>query len=126
MLATYAFNDSNSIVYANYSGDDTPDSISTSHTRFYNNVSVYYSKGKWRVTLGIDFALQQNSGGIRADETVAMFSGLLAVRYKVSPAWNVYVRTEFLNDDDGFLTGVYVDRKNNRRGLKANGGTLGV
>lgn len=126
MLATYAFNDSTSLVYANYVGDDSPDSATKAHTRFYNNVSLYYSKGSWRVTMGLDYAIQQNASLSTADGTANMLSGLIAVRYRINPRWGVYLRGEYMKDGDGFMMGTYKDVNSKVSGLTTTGGTLGM
>lgn len=126
MLFTYTFSDSCSLVYANYYGNDAPDSVHTGNTRFYNNVSFYYERKKMRLTAGLDFAFQQNADYVHAGGTGSMIGGLLAARYTIYRQVNLYTRAEAFYDHDGFLGGFYKDAAGSDKPLKAIGGTLGI
>ncbi len=125
MLFTYAFNEASSLVYANYLGDDTPDSLHAHHTRFYNNLVYYYDKKKLRLTAGADFAVQQHADR-PGTGTGKAYGGLLSARYTVYKHTNLYVRGEGFYDTNGFLAGYYKDAAGGDQALKTMGGTLGI
>ena len=124
-LLTYTFSDACNVVYANYYGDDSPDSVHTAHNRFFNNFCFNYDHKKLRITAGFDVAVQQHSA-LGSTGAGFMSGGLLAARYTVYKAVNVYLRTEYFHDADGFLAGMYQDASGHATGLKAMGGTAGV
>ena len=126
MLFTYAFDSASSLVYANYFGDDSFDPDTVRHNRFYNNLTFYYDKKKLRITAGLDYAIQQNSDLAGAGKTGMMIGGLLALRYAIRKQFNIYARSDFFRDRDGFLAGYYQDAAGHIKGLKTMAGTLGI
>ncbi|MEO8147642.1 MAG: outer membrane beta-barrel protein [Bacteroidia bacterium] len=126
LLVTYAFSDKLNIGYSGYYGDDTPQGDSEKHFRNYHNVFVNYKPGKFKLTAGVDIAMQQNSSLSEEDKAGFAMSGLVVGDYKVCDKFDVYARGEIFNDDDGILSGVFEDDNNEFTGLKSWGATLGV
>lgn len=125
-LGTYSFNDNVSLSYANYFGDDTPESDSIPHFKFINNIFVNYQKNKFRLVGEVDFGFQENSLLSDLNESAWMESGILAVSYQAAKMFDVYLRGEIYNDPDGILSGVFTDQNNDTTGLKSWGITLGA
>ena len=126
MLFTYNLTDSCSLVYANYLGDDSPDTARTAHNRFYNNVCLYYEKRKLRITIGVDAAVQQHSGLETPSSAGFAIGGLVATRYSLGKETNIYARAEGMYDRDGFLLGLYPTGLGGYQPVKATAGTLGI
>jgi hypothetical protein len=125
LLATYAFSTNGNIGYSNYIGDDTPEGAdSISHLRIHQNIFFNYQKGKLKYQVGGDFCWQQNAF-IFKNEPASMYSGLASVKYQVKAKSAIYARGEFLNDAQGFMTGVFIDKANVYTGLKLWGATVG-
>ncbi len=126
LQALYAFTDKMNIGYTNYFGDESEQSDSITHTRIYNNIFLNYEVSNFKFTVGIDFAMQQNSSLEEADQPASMYSGLIAIRYMIGEHFDVYARGEMFNDPDGFLSGAFLNNNNELTGLSISGGTLGL
>jgi len=126
MLFTYVFNDACNVVYANYLGDDTPDSMNVAHTRFFNNLVLYYDKGKYRLTVGIDFIRQEHASFLTNAHAGTGYGALIAGRYTIKPKWNIYTRAEAFNDKDGFLAGPILNINGALTQTHIMGGTVGL
>jgi len=125
VLATYAVNDKINFGYDNYLGDDSPVGDSISRLRFYNNLFLNLKFSKVKITAGSDFCMQAHSQIEDADKTAAMINGLFILSYDVAKKSRIYGRTEFFNDSDGCVSGIFPDNKNQLAGLKLWGFTLG-
>lgn len=91
--------------------DDTPDTISMSHWRLWNNLVFNDSLSKkWLVQFGLDFVTGQNSN-IATTETYTTYStawgagAMVTFKYKVCKYFSIHARMETLNDPQGLLTG---------------------
>ncbi len=126
LLATYVFNDRLNIGYSGYYGDETPDSITTSHFRLFHNVFLNFKSKKIKITVGADFATQQNSGISDAKKNAVAVSGVFIVSYLPADKYRIYARGEMFSDEDGILSGVFINHDGDFTGLKISGGTLGV
>jgi len=110
------------ITYNNFFGNQALKTAHINNDIFYNNLIVTYSPAKMIALIGqLDFAAQTNSQiAPDTNKTASMFSGFLQARYIINDKLSLAARYEFLNDPDGFLTGVYsFDGK--KRGLATNG-----
>lgn len=127
LLATYALGDKGNIGYANYTGDDTPTAAdSISHLRIHNNLFVNYQIKKLKIQVGADYCVQENSALDDARASASMFSGVFSLKYLVTERFAVYAREEWFNDPDGFMSGVFVNKRNEPTGLILTGTTVGV
>ena len=128
-LVTYALGEKGNIGYSNYMGDDTPtqpDSIkAVSHMRIHNNLFWNYQFGKLKTQIGGDYCMQQNSDTL-GKNSASMLSGLIALKYQMKKNFSVYLRGEIFNDEQGFMTGVIVDKQNKQTGLNLWAATLGM
>lgn len=123
MLVTYAFNDKLNVGYSNYIGDDSPMGDTVLRTRIYNNVFINYQSEKIKIQFGEDYAVQQTAD---PNDPAAMISGILSARYQCREKTAIYVRGEYFNDPDGFLSGTFTDDNGNLTGLKILGVTAGI
>ena len=129
MLATYALGDKGNIGYSNYIGDDTPtvpDSIqSVSHARFHQNLFWNYQIKKLKIQVGGDYCMQANSD-TTGTKNASMTSGVISLKYQFNKKYAAYVREEFFNDAQGFMSTRFMDSNNIQTGYKLVGATLGV
>lgn len=124
---TYLFGDKGSIGYYNLLGDETPDSISSSHVRFLHNVVFTYQlTPKFKVILGGDIITQQHSAISSPAKTAAIYGAIATFKYQIMPKYGVYMRGEVFSDKDGFLTGIIKDKTNTLTGFKLWGITAGM
>ncbi|MFI5171755.1 MAG: outer membrane beta-barrel protein [Chitinophagales bacterium] len=126
MLITYALKDKGNIGYSNYIGDDTPSGDSISHIRFHNNLFFNYQVKKLKMQIGVDYCAQQNSNSHEPDKAATMYSALAALKYQATTPFAIYARGEYINDTEGFMTGIIVDTENRHTGVILWGATLGV
>ena len=125
--ASYTFNDKGSIGYYNLLGDETPDSIHSSHLRFLNNLVFNYQvTPKLKVQIGGDYIAQGRSGIIDSNKTAIAYGGIATLKYQLIPKFGIYARGEIFDDKDGFLTGVINDAKNKLTGFRLWGITGGL
>lgn len=125
--ASYTFNDKGSIGYNNLFGDETPDSIHSSHFRFLHNLVFNYQvTPKFKVQIGGDLISQRRSGIIDSNKTAIAYGGIATLKYQLIPKFGIYARGEIFDDKDGFLTGIINDTKNKLTGFKLWGITAGL
>jgi opacity protein-like surface antigen len=119
-------NSKSEIIYNNLIGNEQP-AGSESKVRIYNNLVFKYSLTKKLDFLaGIDYAMQEKSKIADSTSSASVFSGLAAFRYKFSKKFSASVRGEMFSDENGMLSGIYVDSDGKSTGLKASGVTLGL
>ena len=124
---TYLFGDKGSIGYYNLFGDETRDSISSSHVRFLNNVVFTYQlTSKIKVLIGGDVITQQNAAITNPKKTALVYGGIATFKYQVTNKFGVYSRGEIFSDKDGFLSGIIKDKQNKLTGFKLWGITAGM
>ena len=127
LAVSYLLGEKGSIGYYNLYGDETPDSIHISHTRFLHNlVFTYQVTKKLKVLIGGDLISQQNSAITNAKKTAVVYGAIATLKYQFTPTFGAYARGEMFNDDDGFLTGVITDTNNKLTGFKLWGITAGL
>jgi len=124
-IATYALTDKITLCINNITGDDTPDSISTSHLRVYNSAMITYTGEKFKFVAGADLATQKNSKINDGSSSAMMYNTLASVKYSFIPEFAVYGRGEYYSDPEGFLGSSYISDAS-PAGLQIGGGTLGV
>ena len=128
-LITYSLGKKGNIGYSNYTGDDSPiqaDSIKKrSHLRIHNNIFWNHQFGKFKIQLGGDFCVQQNSD-TTGKGYATMFSGLIASKFEVRKKLGVYARAEIFRDPHGFMSGIFIERSGRQTGLEIMGATAGI
>jgi hypothetical protein len=124
-LITYALGTRGSIGYSNYTGDDTPDSVPVSHLRIHNSIFFNYQFNKLKIQVGGDYCRQSNSDTMQ-NKNASMVSGVASLKYQCSGKFAVYARGEYFNDPQGFMSGLFTDRKGTLTGYKLFGFTGGI
>lgn len=114
------------IIYNNLIGNEQP-AGSESKVRIFNNLvfKIAASK-KLDVIFGGDLAMQEKSKLSDSTSSAVMYGALLSFKYKFHPKFSGYLRGEIINDNEGFLTGVFAGANGEISGLKANGITFGL
>lgn len=109
------------IIYNNIFGNEQPQG-SPGKTRFYNNLVIKYAAiKKLDFLLGLDFATQEKSDLSDTANSASLFSGLLAVRYNFIAKFYLSIRGEYYEDNNGILSGLYMNTNGDLTGLKAAG-----
>ncbi|MEP7197815.1 MAG: outer membrane beta-barrel protein [Saprospiraceae bacterium] len=123
----YALNDKGSIGYCNYIGDDSPDADSVSHLRIYHNLFFNYDANKIKLQIGGDYGSQKNSDlrDTLLTKNANVFSGIIAIKYKIKKVHGIYARYEIFNDPTGFLGGMFTDKTGKQTGYILGGITVG-
>ena len=108
--------DYNSIV-----GNEMPNEVSAK-TRFFNDLITYYSPSdKLDLILGLDFATQEKSKLSDQGASATMYSASLSARYKICTKYYISLRGEYFSDEDGFLSGLFINDEGSLSGLKSWG-----
>lgn len=115
----YAPNDALTVTYNFITGDDTPDTETIKHQRFYNNFYLTYQKSKWTVGTEINYGIQQNSKN-NSQALADMNSALCVVKHQAFKKIAGYARGEWFSDRDEILS------KGSRMGRFTYGLTAGV
>lgn len=105
--------------------DEYPKGSSQTHYRVYTNyVGVFKTS---RVTLGLEgnFGTQQHSQLKDSTKTAIIYSGIIALKYRLTPKHGVYSRLELFSDLDEVLTGPIQNDNHTLTGLDIFGVTLG-
>ncbi len=120
MFFTYTHLNNLSITYNNFFGNQALKNAQRKNNILYNNLIVTYDPVRNFELVGqLDFGAQSNSQmAPDTNETASMFSGFIQASYTFNQHFSVSGRYEFLNDPDGFLTGV---NALTNRGLRTNG-----
>ena len=110
LALTYNISDKFTVGYYNLLSDDTPDSISMSHWRLWNNVLVSLNLNKVKIQAGADYISEQNSNiystpGYIAYSTAWGFGTIFALKYQCLKHFGVYGRFETYDDPQGILSG---------------------
>lgn len=115
-----------SITYSSLMSDESPDNFARQQTRVYNNVIGVFKTN--RLTLGFEtnYGIQTNSQLDDTSATASMFSALIALKYRLSPAWALYTRGEYYIDRDEMLTGPVLNQNHELIGLDLTGITCGA
>lgn len=114
------------IIFNNIVGNEQP-SGSPSKVRTYNNLvfKLALSK-KLDFIAGVDFATQEKSKITDSTASAMLYSGLASIKYKMSKKFAVALRGEVYNDEDGMLSGIFLNSDGEATGLKTYGITLGL
>lgn len=126
LAATYAINEHLGIGYTNYIGDDAAPNSTIKQLRFHNNAFLNYQKNKFRMQIGGDYCLQQNSDIATHSKSASMYSALATFRYQCAPKMGVYVRGEMFSDPEGYMSTTFLDSKGKATGYKLMGYTAGA
>jgi hypothetical protein len=106
--------------------DESPDHFPRKQQRLYNNFQVVYKTRNLTLGAELNYGVQQHSQLADTNATATMFSGLIALKYRVWKGFSVYGRGEYFSDDNEILTGPLVNEDHKYIGLNIAGGTLGV
>jgi hypothetical protein len=123
---TYTFNDKWNIGYTDYIGDDSQPGTTVKHLRVHQNAYVNYQKKKWRLQVGGDYCIQENSKLTDAKKSANMFSALATIKYQATKAFAVYARGEVFQDPDAIMSNNITDEKGKATGYKLWGATAGA
>ncbi|MBI2258873.1 MAG: outer membrane beta-barrel protein [Flavobacteriia bacterium] len=93
--------------------------------RAYFNFYSMYVKKRWSLGFDSNFALQQNSKLNNLKKSAYMWSGVLVSKYRFTPLFAGYFRTEVYSDPDEMLTGPIEDENHTLVGLDILGFTHG-
>ncbi len=105
LSAVYDPNKNVSATYNFITGDETPDSISTKHRRYYNNIYATINVKKLTLALEANYGWQENSSLKDSAGTAVFYSGLATVKYQYVKKSYLYLRGEYLSDPDAVVTG---------------------
>ncbi|MEN9998462.1 MAG: hypothetical protein RI922_1452 [Bacteroidota bacterium] len=105
--------------------DESPDTMKVKHQRVYNNLCLTYKSSHWILGLESNLGIQANSVLTDPTKTAFMFSALLAAKYRLTPKWALYGRTEVFEDPNELLTGPVINSDHQLVGIDLVGGTLG-
>lgn len=122
----YSIGEKGSITYSAMYCDESPDSASLDHYRFYNNLCFTYRTKHFVLGTDVNYGIQQNTGLTDPTKTASMFSELVALKYRITPKTAVYVRQEFFSDPNEILTGPIINSNHQLVGLDILGGTFGM
>ena len=102
----FAPNDHLSMTYNFITGDDTADSISLKHQRFYHNFYLTYQKRKISIGAEFNYGIQEYSKRIDATtlSTAYMNSSLLLFKHQSFKKVAFYGRGEWFSDEDEILS----------------------
>lgn len=127
ILMTYEFSDRLSITYTNLYGKESTDESDLDQNRFYQNLYLNYNwKDKLLCTIGFDLGMQTNSDLDNDDDNAMMYAGLATVRYKFNPRWSITGRAEIFRDENGFISGTYINEDAQETGVDLTGFTFGT
>jgi hypothetical protein len=140
MVFNYTLGTKASIGYYNFIGDATPDSIKTHHMRFLNNlVFTYQLCEKFKMILGLDYIMQQNSNidlsftppidyntSTVTTGAASAYSIIFTLKYQPFEKFGVYGRFEDFQDPQGFLSQQVYIPGNSLLGYELMGETLGI
>lgn len=105
----YDINKYISLSYNGITSDESPDSSKIKHQRYYNNLFAVIKTSKLIIGVEVNYCLQENSVLNKPDAMAEMFSGLIAVKYKLNKYLSVFARGEIYDDDNEILTGAIVN-----------------
>ncbi len=102
----YAPSNNLTFTYNFITGDDTPDSVTLKHQRYYHNLYLTYQKNKFTLGAELNYGLQQYSKQINATtlNTAAMNSGLLVLKHQTYAQIGFYGRGEWFSDVNEILS----------------------
>lgn len=105
LSAVYNPNKNVSATYNFITGDETPDSVSTKHRRYYNNIYATINVKKLTFALEANYGLQENSSLKDSAGSAAFYSGLATLKYQFVKKSCMYLRGEYLSDPNAVVTG---------------------
>lgn len=118
----FAPNDNLSMTYNFITGDDTADSLTLKHQRFYHNFYLTYQKRKISVGAEFNYGIQEYSKNLNEYTvgTAYMNSSLLLFKHQSFKKVAFYGRGEWFSDEDEILS------TGSNMGKYTWGGTVGV
>lgn len=126
MLFTYKVSEQFSLSYSNLYGRESLEGA-LKQNRSYHSVFVDWDPNeKVSAVFGGDFSTQTNSKLNDPTGTAFMINGFGIVRYRLTDQYSMTGRLELFNDNDGFISEVFVNRNGAMQGLKASAFTVGV
>lgn len=110
------------ITFNNLTGNEAPSSLNRTQVRVYNNMvlSTALSK-KIDMLISADYCWQQNSKLSDSTKSAGMFSGFVAVRYRLSKKISFAVRGETFQDKNAIFSAPFVFEDGHIEGVTASG-----
>jgi hypothetical protein len=97
---TFTPNGKVTLNYSTFIGNDKPDTVS--QMRYYHNFyALLNAKDQFRITLGFDYCMEQNSKGSSAYNS--LFSPVMILHYQCSNKLALAIRGEYYNDRNGII-----------------------
>ena len=122
----YKPNDKIDFTLNNIIGNEQP-YPSPGKTRAYNNLVIkFFPHKKVDVIFCGDVCYQEESKIKDTTEAATMFSAFASVKFHASKKFSVSVRGEIFRDENGFMSGRFLDTDTNLTGFKAFGITGGL
>ncbi len=103
--AIYNANKNLTFTYNFLTSDETPDSVTIKHQRFYNNFYSTYTNNKLTVGVDLNFGIQQNS--LKSDVTQPgfVYGALVVAKYHILKQLAPYARLDEFSDPNQILSG---------------------
>lgn len=107
---SYTPNEKTNVTFSTIVCDETAlnenfDMNAVAHRRWYNNLCLTQKSRRWLFGFEMNYGLQTNSNLVDSSRNAVVLSGLLAARYRITPQWSAYARTEAFVDRNEMLTG---------------------
>lgn len=118
-------NQSTSLTFSSILSDEISSS-KIKRPRLYNNLCYTYKTIKWTIGAELNYGTQKKTDFIADSHFDQMYSGLLAIKYRITPDWSTYGRFEFFDDPNEILTGPVYNSNHQIIGPKIAGGTAGI
>lgn len=116
MQLTYKPSSKTILNYSNFCGSDKPDS--TWQLRYFHNLyGIFQLSGKWAITTGCDFGMEQKAKG--GSNYSHWYAPVLMVRYLPSEKTGLTARIEYFNDKNGVIVGTGTPNGFQTAGLSA-------
>jgi len=97
---TYKPSDKVVLNYSTFIGNDKPDSLR--QMRYFNDFyGIFMLDGKWAVTAGLDYGLEQKAKGSRSMNT--WYAPILLIRFAPDDKNTLAARTEYYSDPNGVI-----------------------
>lgn len=97
---TFTPNGKVTLNYSAFIGNDKPDTVA--QMRYYHNFyALLNPSGKFRITLGLDYCMEQKSKGSSKYNT--LYSPVMILRYQCCNKLAITVRGEYYNDENGII-----------------------
>jgi len=122
----YKPNDKMDFTFNNIAGNEQP-YPEPGKTRLYNNLVLkFFPHKKLDVILCGDMCYQEKSKISDTTEAASMFAAFASLKFHASKHFSLSIRGEVIQDENGMMTGRFLDADSNLTGFKAFGITGGI